>query len=122
MISKEANKLKEILENVSIQLEEKKIPIPKSPELQLKSKIASIMRSIENLSQKKGRIEYELKRQKQSLERKRLELKKTKSVSTSKFALSLEQYSDFPVEEIERIIKAYDQRLLAESARILDKD
>lgn len=96
--------------------------IPQSPEAQLRSKIQSILRSIENLSQKKMRIEFEIKRQKKSLERKRLELKKSKASSTSKLTLSIEnQHYQFPSGIVQKDIENLDSYLLSESSRILEE-
>lgn len=61
-----------------------------TPEKNLRSKIDSILRSLENLSQKKMRIEFEIKKQRKSLERKRLELKRSHKSQTIKAKIALE--------------------------------
>lgn len=59
-------------------------------EMNLRSKIDSILRSLENLTQKKMRIEFEIKKQRKSLERKRLELKRSHKSQTFKAKIALE--------------------------------
>lgn len=61
-----------------------------TPEKNLRSKIDSILRSLENLSQKKMRIEFEIKKQRKSLERKRLELKRSHKSQNFKAKFVLE--------------------------------
>lgn len=96
--------------------------IPKDSREQLKSKMDSLIDSIQNLSRKKLRIEFELKRQKKALARKREELKRTSHSSKAKATLSLEgsnlnpQLEEKRVEDIKRV-----QNLLQESARILEE-
>lgn len=91
-----------------------------TPERNLRSKIDSLLRSIENLESKRARIDYELKKQKRSLARKRMELKKdskhlkAKTESALKAGVLIEQADPrFPWNSI-------DDYLLQESARKLD--
>lgn len=93
-----------------------------SPEKNLRSKIDSLIRSIENLTAKKLRLEYEITTQKKSLARKRMELKKAtkhlkvnlESAVNSALLSEAVQSSD-PANEV-------DNYLLQESFRILDQD
>lgn len=90
----------------------------------LRSKIDSILRSIENLTAKKLRLEFEIKKQKKSLIRKREELKKQTSSTRKKITLKLE--SGAPVEEIpsnEEIqkLRRIDSKLLQESSFVIDE-
>lgn len=95
--------------------------IPQNSKQNLESKIESIIRSIENLSEKKVRIDFELKRQKRSLARKREELKRVSKSSQAKVTLSLEQLNQATTETSS--IEGYKrtQLLLQESARILEE-
>lgn len=95
----------------------------KTEEKNLRSKIESILRSLNNLTSKKERIEYEIRKQKKALFRKREELKVSskrlrkqgRSLSESSNPLLLleeEEYDD---------IQRYDAILLRESSRLLDE-
>lgn len=90
----------------------------------LRSKIESISRSIENLQEKKLRIEFEIKRQKKSLVRKREELKKETSRTSAKVSLALESDSFYNLllEDDFQQLRAIDSRLLSESSRVLEQD
>lgn len=92
------------------------------PEQNLRSKVDSLVRSIENLSAKKLRIEYEIKKQKRSLARKRMELKKGSKHSKAKLESALE--SGLLIENSGRgsTTDPTLDYLLRESARILDSD
>lgn len=109
-----------IQEQEEKKLEESSTLIPKDPKQALASKIESLMRSIENLSQKKIRIEFEITRQKRSLARKREELKRVSKSLNRKVSIRLES-TDNPGQEkdLEGQQKVF-QRLLSESARILE--
>lgn len=92
-------------------------------EKNLRSKIDSITRSLENLSEKKARIDFEIKRQKRSLTRKRAELKKSQRSTQAKFSLSLESGRIYPgpISQIDpRDIQVLDSKLLQESNQVLD--
>ena len=97
--------------------------IIQTPAKNLSSKIDSILRSIENLTSKKIRLEYEIKKQKTSLLRKRSELKKVQKSTSRRIGISLE--SSDPNQTInEEELKAFQRevsRLLEESARVLDE-
>lgn len=90
----------------------------------LRSKIDSLLRSLENLSQKKLRIEYEIQKQKKSLYRKREELKKKSSSTQKKIKIAIEsnildildEQLDSDCEELRRI----DSILLQESSQKLE--
>lgn len=87
----------------------------------LRSKISSISRSIEQLTQKKLRIEFEIKRQKKSLARKREELKHSSFTVSGKLALeSQNPISIFHGEEV-KLLQKIDRKLLTESAKILEE-
>lgn len=98
-------------------------PIPQNPKQNLESKIESIIRTIENLSEKKIRIDFELRRQKKSLARKREELKRVSRSSQAKVSLSLENSFNTNLQEIEdqQYALKRTQFLLQESARILEE-
>lgn len=103
------------------QLEESQVI--STSEKNLRSKIDSIVRSIENLSEKRARIDFEIKRQKKSLSRKRQELKKVSSSTQIKAKLTLESSKDFPGFELQDkrpALRVLDSRLLQESSRVLD--
>lgn len=103
------------------QLEESQVI--STSEKNLRSKIDSIVRSIENLSEKRARIDFEIKRQKKSLTRKRQELKKVSSSTQVKAKLTLEQTKDFPgfrLQDKRPALRVLDSRLLQESSRVLD--
>lgn len=93
-----------------------------SAEKNLRSKIDSILRSLENLSEKKLRIEFEIKRQKKSLIRKRAELKRVSSTSSKKLTLAIENKvisSDDP-QKGSQFLRVLDNKLLQESSRVLE--
>lgn len=89
----------------------------------LRSKIDSILRSLENLSNKKLRLEFEIKKQKKSLYRKRQELKRVTRSNQKKVSLTLES-GDLPDDLFDetdlRDLRRLDSILLEESSRQLD--
>lgn len=96
-----------------------------SSEANLRSKIQSLLNSLENLSQKKIRIEFEIRRQKKALARKREELKRTSKSLTAKGSIRLE------ASDLSRIssgaekpltLQYVDQVLLRESANVLEEE
>lgn len=95
---------------------------PRTSKQNLESKIESLIRSIQNLSEKKSRLEFELKRQKKSLARKREELKRVSKTTQIKGTLTLEsseiepQHQETRTDDFKRT-----QSLLQESARILEE-
>lgn len=95
-----------------------------TPRKNLISKIDSILRNLENLSQKKLRIEFEIKKQKSSLQRKRDELKKAQKSLRVKTRISLESadsISEFSSEqELDDYLKRCS-RYLSETQRVLDE-
>lgn len=97
-----------------------KEPIPLTPKQNLESKIECLIRSLENLSAKKARIELQIKMQKRSLARKREELKRVSKSVSGKARISFESKinSDF-AESLED--RKRTQLLLSESARILEE-
>lgn len=91
------------------------------PQKNLRSKIESLIRSIENLEAKRARIDYELKKQKRSLARKRMELKKDSKHLASK--LESATGSGVLNEHVQRQIqdlRNQDNSLLQKSAEILE--
>lgn len=90
-----------------------------TPEKNLRSKIDSILRSLENLSQKKLRIEFEIKKQRKSLERKRLELKRSHKSQTFKAKIALES-SDSNLEQF--LIKSLQEQLRLDSIALQETD
>lgn len=95
--------------------------VPQNSKQNLESKIESLIRSIENLSEKKVRIEFELKRQKRSLARKREELKRVSHSIRTKVGIRLESASTPTTEQISVDDQKRIQLLLQESARILEE-
>lgn len=95
---------------------------PRTSKQNLESRIESLIRSIQNLSEKKLRIDFELKRQKRSLARKREELKRVSKSSHARAKISLESSVDPQIEkETMMVEKKRTQSLLQESARILEE-
>lgn len=92
------------------------------PEKNLRCKMDSLLRSIENLTAKKLRLEYEIKVQKRSLARKRMELKKV----SKHFKVQLESTQDPVLQEVvaeqKDLTLETDNYLLRESFRILNQD
>lgn len=108
-------------ETLLLQLEETKVI--STADKNLRSKIDSIIRSLENLSEKKARIEFEIKRQKKSLTRKRAELKKVSRSNQAKLSLSLESgavVTDTSPQEETLNLQILDSKLLQESSQQLD--
>lgn len=103
-------------------LEEKSVIT--TSEKNLRSKIDSLIRSLENLSEKKLRIEFEIKRQKKALTRKREELKRVSKGNQSKLVLTLEESEFGPklVPEGNSELRRIDSRLLQESNRLMEND
>lgn len=108
-----------IAQELDILLEHKLIT---DPEKNLRSKMDSLLRSIENLTAKKLRLEYEIKVQKRSLARKRMELKKV----SKHFKATLESAQDPVLQEVvsreKDLTLDVDNYLLRESFRILNQD
>lgn len=89
----------------------------------LRSKIDSITRSLENLTEKKARIEFEIKRQKKSLTRKREELKRVSHSNQAKLSVRLESgtlQTDLSPEQEVLYLEKLDARLLHKSHQQLD--
>lgn len=114
MLTEEQNKdLDFLLENGAIT----------SSERNLRSKIDSIIRALENLSEKKMRIEFEIKRQTQSLTRKREELKRVSKRDQVKTRVFLENSfgSNQPIDQEVLELQKIDSILLQESYRVLEQ-
>jgi len=95
-----------------------------TPRKNLISKIDSILRNLENLSQKKLRIEFEIKKQKSSLQRKRDELKKAQKSLRVKTRISLESADSISEFSSEQELDDYLKRCskyLSETQRVLDE-
>lgn len=91
----------------------------------LRSKVASINRSLTNLLEKKARIDFEIKRQKKSLTRKREELKRVSKRNKVKVSLALESgriYSNNPTEDGTEFLRKLDQHLFQESKLLLEEN
>jgi polyhydroxyalkanoate synthesis regulator phasin len=97
--------------------------IIQTPVKNLSSKIDSILRSIQNLTEKKVRIEYEIRKQKASLTRKRSELKKAQKSTSRRIKISLESSDPTQQSKTEELQNFQKQvsKLLEESARVLDE-
>jgi predicted nucleic acid-binding Zn-ribbon protein len=86
----------------------------------LRSKIGSLIKSIENLQEKKSRIEYEIRKQQKSLARKREELKRAHSRFSGQKKKVLSESSSSSLEiSIEKTIDRLDSNLLRESDLLL---
>lgn len=108
----EQNELDLILEESSLKEDSKN----------LRRKIDSICRTIENLSAKKLNIEAEIRTQKKVLVRKRNELKKRSKSNQTRINFRLESSEiSSPVPEEIKKIQQLDQRLLRESSRLLEE-
>lgn len=121
LIGKEQMQMTENEVILLTQLEEAQVI--STSEKNLRSKIDSIVRSLENLSKKRARIDFEIKRQKKSLTRKRQELKKVSSSTQVKAKLTLESTKDFPgfrLTDRRSELRVLDSKLLQESSRVLD--
>lgn len=121
LIGKEQMQMTENEVILLTQLEEAQVI--STSEKNLRSKIDSIVRSLENLSEKRARIDFEIKRQKRSLTRKRQELKKVSSSTQMKAHLTLESTKDFPglrLTDKRSELRVLDSKLLQESSRVLD--
>lgn len=87
----------------------------------LRRKIDSIIRTIENLSAKKLSLETEIRVQKKVLARKRLELKKQTRNLNARIKLQLESDSmDSLLKDLQKV-QNEDQKLLRESSRLLEE-
>lgn len=97
--------------------------IIQTPVKNLSSKVDSILRSIQNLTEKKVRIEYEIRKQKASLSRKRSELKKAQKSTSRRIKISLESSDPTQQSKTEELQNFQKQvsKLLEESARVLDE-
>lgn len=97
--------------------------IIQTPVRNLSSKVDSILRSIQNLTEKKVRIEYEIRKQKASLSRKRSELKKAQKSTSRRIKISLESSDPTQQSKTEELRNFQKQvsKLLEESARVLDE-
>jgi hypothetical protein len=96
-----------------------------TPEKNLRSKLDSILRSIENLTQKRLRIEFEIKKQKASLLKKRQELRRSTKSRSAKMKIALESSDPTQMTEIEEAIKELqrlDSIALQKSDQVLNQD
>lgn len=92
-------------------------------EKNLRSKVESISRSLKQLSEKRLRLDFEIKRQRKSLARKREELKRVSKRTSAKLSLALETgelNSRFSPEEDVKELRRYDDNLLRESSLLLE--
>jgi hypothetical protein len=114
----------EVSETSETVTQESTTPI-NTPRKNLISKIDSILRNLENLNQKKLRIEFEIKKQKFSLHRKRDELKKAQKSLRVRTRISLESadsISEFQSEqELDDFLKRCS-KYLSETQRVLDEE
>lgn len=95
--------------------------IVNKPQQNLRSKIGSLIRSIENLEAKRARIDYELKKQKRSLARKRMELKKdSKHLAVKVESATGSGMLNEHVQQEIRNLRNQDNFLLQKSAEILE--
>lgn len=92
-----------------------------SSEKNLRSKISSIISSINELESKKRRIDFEIRRQKKSLARKRLELKRVTKSSHTRTNYVLESGDETEFLDEVRDLRRFDNLLLEESNRILEQ-
>lgn len=91
-------------------------------EKNLRSKIESINRSLENLNAKRDRIDFEIKKQKRSLVRKREELKRVSKRLKTKTSLLQESEDETSSQSLERCldIQKLDSILLQDSNQMLE--
>lgn len=90
----------------------------------LRSKVDSLLRSLENLEEKKKRLDYEIRKQRKSLFRKREELKRVSKRNRKKANLVQEVFidSEFSLISDEEllVLQRLDSILLQESDHLLD--
>jgi flagellar motility protein MotE (MotC chaperone) len=94
-----------------------------TPERNLRSKIDSILRSIENLTEKQKRITFEIKKQKTSLLKKRQELQrstKSRSTKVKKFLESSDDSSSTVLQDYQEL-QRLDSKALQESDQVLNQ-
>lgn len=94
-----------------------------TPEKNLRSKIDSILRSLENLSAKRDRIDFEIKKQKRSLFQKRAELTRSnRTLKKKKISVSESQSeSDLLLQKSLQEQGRLDSIQLQESDRVLNQ-
>lgn len=100
-----------------------KTQVISSPEKNLRTKIESLLRNLEQLESKKSRIDYEIRKQKKALIRKREELKKaSKSLKTRSSLVQESLELDEQFDELEAVydIQRLDNILLQESNQKLE--
>lgn len=90
-------------------------------ESKLRSKLKSVIRTIEDLEAKRLRITFELKQQKKALARKRNELKKFKKHSQTKVKAAIESNVIVDSQERQDPLRSIDDALLQQSAQLLKK-
>jgi len=96
-----------------------------TPERNLRSKLDSILRSIENLTQKKLRIEFEIKKQKASLLKKRQELTRSNKSRSAKLKIALESANPARQPDLNQRIKELqrlDSIALQKADQVLNQD
>lgn len=96
-----------------------------TPEKNLRSKLDSILRSIENLTQKRLRIEFEIKKQKASLLKKRQELRRSTKSHSAKVKIALESSDpirQIKIEEAFKELQRLDSIALQKSDQVLNQD
>lgn len=92
-------------------------------DMNLRSKIESITRSLEQLESKRTRINYEIKKQKVSLTRKREELRRVSKRNQKKLTSHLESdelISEATQRDLVLELQRYDAKLLQESDQALN--
>lgn len=113
------NPERSIFDTDVFQEESFKDPIPQTPKQNLESKIESLIRSIENLSAKKSRLDLQIKLSKKALSRKREELKRVSSSVRGKTRFTTQSSVQDEMTESKKD-RIRTQKLLSESARILE--
>lgn len=92
-------------------------------ETNLRSKCDSILRALTSMLAKKERLDYEIRKQKASLTRKRQELLRvSRGFKSRKKTLRESTGTIDQIGNLEDWLIRYDSQLLQESARILDTD
>lgn len=92
-----------------------------SPEANLRSKVNSLTEQIKLLEAKRTRLDYEIRKQKKSLVRKREELKKNSTSKRTKASLFSEAGDDLILSrsKVTSDLLRLDSQLLQESDRVL---
>lgn len=95
-----------------------------TPEKNLRLKVESLVRNLEQLESKKSRLDYEIRKQRKSLVRKREELKRASKQMRTRDSAVFERHSvldEVLIDQAFEEIKRWDSLLLQKSDQLLDQ-